>query len=94
MIIETSEIKVAAGSEGRFTEMLLRFREIFSSLPGSIETRLLVDQADPTSFTMLMQWDTKEAQHLLENDPRFLDWAKDLPGLLAGAPTIRYFDQI
>jgi quinol monooxygenase YgiN len=94
MVILIEELEIKAGKEESFMASFASFRDIFLSLPGGLLTRLLRDQAAPASFSLLLQWETKDAQKLCESDDRFKVWFAQVLEALAGKPRAHYFDEV
>ena len=93
MIIERAFIDIKPGEGDRYAEIFAEFRQLFMSLPGAVETRLIRDQVKPDSFVLAMEWESKEARALFIADTRRKPWSATFRPLVA-QETIAFYDEV
>lgn len=90
-VIEVARFAVKEGSEQEFIDTYRAIRDVLVTTPGCRSARLNRGVESPSTFTLLVEWDTLEA-HLetFRNSERFTRWRAALSPYFAGTPAVEH----
>ncbi|MFE2871331.1 MULTISPECIES: antibiotic biosynthesis monooxygenase family protein [unclassified Embleya] len=93
MIIEHADITVTEGREADFEAAFLRGREVVAKSPGFRWARLVRQVESPTSFLLLIGWETLEAHTVgFRESDLFPQWRAIVGEFFAVPPTIVHYE--
>lgn len=93
MILERASFSVIPGSEGEFEAAMEQAKDVISQADGFRSFRLQRGIENPSSFLLLVEWDTVE-HHMVgfrESD-RFTRWRELIGPYFAAAPEVEHFE--
>lgn len=93
MILERASFSVIPGSEGEFEAAMEQAKDVISQADGFRSFRLQRGIENPSSFLLLVEWDTVE-HHMVgfrESD-RFGRWRELIGPYFAAAPDVEHFE--
>ena len=93
MILEQAVFAITPGSEGQFEAALERAKDVISQANGFRSLKLLRGIESPSTYLLLIEWDTVE-DHMVgfRESELFVRW-RDLIGLyFAAAPEVKHFE--
>lgn len=93
MILERASFSVIPGSEGEFEAAMEQAKDVISQADGFRSFRLQRGIENPSSFLLLVEWDTVE-HHMVgfrESD-RFTRWRQLIGPYFAAAPDVEHFE--
>ncbi|MBY0442143.1 MAG: antibiotic biosynthesis monooxygenase [Mycobacteriaceae bacterium] len=95
VILEHALLAVQSGREAEFESVFGRAKLIISQMPGFRQLRLSRCLERPSTYLMLVEWDTLE--HHTEGfrgSPEYQQWRALLHGFYDPPPTVEHFEQI
>ena len=95
MITEHAILPVIPGQEAEFIEAMDRAKSIIASAPGFISLRVERCIEQPSSFLLLVQWESLEA-HIegFRNSDAFGEWRALLHHFYDPFPVVEHFETI
>jgi heme-degrading monooxygenase HmoA len=92
MITEHVIIAVRPGSEDDFARAFLEARPIITAASGCGGARLLRGIERPSTFLLLVEWESVEAHmDLFRNSPGFSEWRRIVGPFFDGPPHLDHF---
>ena len=95
MIYEIAIIQVVEGCESEFKEAVLKARPLFMAADGchGIELHQSIEQ--PSSFTLIVQWDNVEAHTIrFRNSTAFAEWRALVGRFFAAPPKVHHASKV
>ena len=95
MVLEHVPISVVPGREADFEAAFDEARHHLAGAPGFRSLRLSRCVEDPSSYLLLVEWDTL-ADHVdgFRNSSAFTQWRALVGGLWDPPPTVRHFEEL
>lgn len=95
MIVEHAPLSVIPGQEAAFEAAFAEAKLIISSVPGFRSLRLARGVETPSTYLLLVEWDTL-ADHTegFRGSPQYLRWRELLHHFYEPFPTVLHFDPI
>ena len=95
MILEQALFTIVAGSEAAFEADFERARGIVAQSPGYRSLRLLRGVEQPSSYLLLIEWDSVD-DHMqgFRESERFEQWAALTRPHFGAPPSVQHFDPI
>jgi heme-degrading monooxygenase HmoA len=92
VITEHAIIAVHPGSEDDFARAFVEARLVITAAPGCAGARLLRGIERPSTFLLLVEWESVEA-HVedFRNSPAFGEWRRIVGPFFAGPPAVDHF---
>ena len=95
MITEHAILPVIPGQEAEFMEALDRAKSIIASAPGFISLRVARCIEQPSSFLLLVEWETLEAHtEGFRKSDAFGEWRALLHHFYDPAPVVEHFETV
>jgi heme-degrading monooxygenase HmoA len=85
MVRATIYMKVRAGKEDEFERVWKAIADAVREVPGNVRQALLRDPADPSSFVLTSDWESREQFHAFERSPEQDELTAPLRGLRESA---------
>ena len=85
MVRATINMKVKAGKENEFERVWKAIADKVREVPGNVRQALLRDPADPSSFVLTSDWQSREQFHAFERSPEQDDLTAPLRDLRESA---------
>ena len=85
MVRATINMKVKAGKENEFERVWKAIADTVREVPGNVRQALLRDPADPSSFVLTSDWESREQFHAFERSPEQDELTAPLRGLRESA---------
>lgn len=95
MILEHAILPVLPGREAEFEEAFREARPVIAAQPGFVSLRLLRSQESPSSYLLLVEWETTE--HHTEGfrrSPEYARWRELLHGFYDPFPVVGHFVEV
>ena len=95
MIIEQGIFTITPGREAAFEEAYEKARQVIARAPGFQSVRLSRGIEHPSTYLLLVAWDTLEA-HMdgFRESPLFLEWRGHIGSYFAEAPVVQHFEPV
>ncbi len=95
MVLEHAPLSVVPGREAEFEAAFDEARHHLAGAPGFRSLRLSRCVEDPSSYLLLVEWDTL-ADHVdgFRNSPAFTAWRELVAPFWEPLPTVRHFDDL
>ncbi|MET7569033.1 antibiotic biosynthesis monooxygenase [Streptomyces sp. NPDC005492] len=95
MIVEHAELTVEAGREREFAESFGKAREVLAEADGFRWAELLRGAERPTSFLLLVGWDTVAAHMVgFRESEAFARWRALVGPFFAEPPVVEHFHEL
>lgn len=95
MITEHAVIAVHPGSEDDFARAFEEARPVITAAPGCGEARLLRGIERPSTFLLLVEWESVEAHmERFRNSPGFAEWRRIVGPFFDGPPEVDHFSPV
>ena len=92
MVTEHAVIAVHPGSEEDFVAAFGEARLTITAAPGCLDARLLRGIERPSSFLLLIEWETVEAHtEGFRNSPLFAEWRRVVGPFFASPIEVEHF---
>lgn len=91
MVIESAKLPVAPGQEEEFERAMVRGREILENAPGSGKVIVSRGVESPSTYLLLVEWDSVEQHQKAAEDESFLEFRELLRGFYEDKPTVAHF---
>ena len=94
MVIESAQLPVTPGREEEFERAMVRGREILENAPGSGKVMVTRGVESPSSYVLLIEWDSVEQHQKAAEDESFLEFRELLRGFYEGKPIVQHFARL
>jgi heme-degrading monooxygenase HmoA len=95
MITEHAVLPVIPGQEAAFIETMDRARAIIASAPGFVSLRVSRCIEQPSSFLLLVEWETLEAHtEGFRNSEAYQEWRSLLHHFYDPFPVVEHFETV
>jgi heme-degrading monooxygenase HmoA len=95
VIVEHAELTVEAGREREFAEVFGKAREVLAEADGFRWAELLRGAERPTTFLLLVGWDSVEAHMVgFRESERFGRWRALVGPFFAEPPVVEHFHEL
>ena len=91
LVIEIAQLPVAPGREVEFERAMVRGREILENAPGSGEIKILRGVESPSTYVLLVEWESVEQHHAAVEEDSFLEFRELLRGFYEDKPVVQHF---
>ena len=92
MILERASFTVTPGSEAEFEQAMDRAKDVISQSSGFRSLRLQRGIENPSSFLLLVEWDSVEAHMVgFRESERFARWRELIGPYFAADPQVEHF---
>ncbi len=95
MVLEVALIDVVPGQEEAFAAAYGKGHEALATTPGCLSVRMTRGIESPSSFVLLVEWDSVES-HLenFRNTARFTTWRELIGPYFAAPPVVEHFTDV
>ena len=95
MVLEVAVFKIVPGQEAAFAAAYAEAREALAATPGFHSARMTRGIESPSTFVLLVEWDTLEA-HLetFRGSERYQTWRALISPYFDGAPTVEHYQDL
>lgn len=95
MVLEVALIAVAPGQEEAFAAAYRKGHETLATTPGCRSVRMTRGIESPSSFVLLVEWDSVEAHvENFRNTDRFTTWRSLIGPYFASPPVVEHFTDL
>jgi heme-degrading monooxygenase HmoA len=95
MVLEVALITVVPGQEDDFTTAYAKARPILATTPGCRSVRMTRGVESPSSFVLLVEWDSVAAhEENFRATDRFGQWRGLIGPYFAVPPTVEHFTDV
>lgn len=95
MILEHALLPVRPGREAAFVAAFDEAKQIISSMPGFLALTLSRCQERPSTFLLLVEWETLEDHTVgFRGSPEYDEWRRLLHDFYDPFPVVEHFDTI
>ena len=95
MITEHALLPVIAGREAEFERAFERARPIIASMPGFVSLSLSRSVETPTSYLLLVEWQTLEHHTVgFRESPQYAEWKALLHHFYEPFPVVEHFVEV
>jgi heme-degrading monooxygenase HmoA len=95
MITEHAVLPVIPGQEAAFIETMDRAKAIIASAPGFVSLRVSRCIEQPSSFLLLVEWETLEAHtEGFRNSEAYQEWRSLLHHFYDPFPVVEHFETV
>lgn len=91
MVIENAQLPVAAGREEEFEQAMVRGRELLEGAPGSGRVVVTRGVENPSTYVLLIEWDSVEAHQQAMEDEGLVELRELLRSFYDGQPVVQHF---
>jgi heme-degrading monooxygenase HmoA len=90
MVIESAQLAITPGREVEFEEAMVRGRQILEEAPGSGTVVVARGVEDPSTFVLLVEWESVEVHQAAMEDPAFLEFRDLVRSFYAGPAKVQH----
>lgn len=94
MVLEVARISVTPGSEEPFTAAYAEAVPLVAQTPGFRSARMTRGVESPSSFVLLIEWDSVEAHEVFRASERFAAWRGLIGPHFAAPPEVEHFQDV
>jgi len=94
MVLEVARFSVTPGSEDAFAAAYAQAVPLVTVTPGCRSARLLLGVESPSSFVLLVEWDSVAAHEVFRASERFGAWRAVVGPHFAGPPEVEHYTDV
>jgi heme-degrading monooxygenase HmoA len=91
MVIERAELPIVPGKETDFEAAMVRGQALLADAPGCRSVSLARGVESPSTYLLLLQWDSVDAHVAFTKTPAFAEFGQLAGPFFAGKPAMAHF---
>lgn len=94
MVLEVAQLSITPGSEEAFVAAYAEAVPQVAATPGFRSARMTRGVESPSSFVLLIEWDSVEAHEVFRASERFAAWRALIGPHFAAPPHVEHFADV